>query len=147
MADHKREMDIAAQLRLTAEHSRSKGPLLLEAAEVIEAMAFRLAALRDELDKAKEQNESLAKRLDQDNDEIADRIMHDMGFLFLDPEKYTGDEQRERAWIQKYRGLEAICKRSREELELRQMERAWKRFRAAVVPKWIIRLIERLNPE
>lgn len=49
MADHKREMDIAAQLRLTAEHSRSKGPLLREAAEVIEALTFRVAELTEEL--------------------------------------------------------------------------------------------------
>ena len=50
MAEFKREMDIAAQLRMLAEHSRSKGPVLREAAEVIEAMAFRLVALREELD-------------------------------------------------------------------------------------------------
>lgn len=50
MAEYKREMDIAAQLRLTAEHSRSKGPLLREAAEVIEALTFRVAELTEELD-------------------------------------------------------------------------------------------------
>ena len=51
MAEHKREMDIAAQLRLTAEHSRSKGPLLREAAEVIEALTFRLAEQTEHADR------------------------------------------------------------------------------------------------
>lgn len=122
MAEYKREMDIAAELRMLAEHSRSKGPVLREAAGVIEAMAFRLVALRDELDKAKTQNEMLAKQLDED--EIADYIMRVMGIMPPAPDNHQDIEQAERDWIQLYSGIEDICKRNREGLELRRLVRA-----------------------
>lgn len=147
MAEYKREMDIAAQLRMLAENSRSKGPVLREAAEVIEAMAFRLVALREELDKAKEQNESLAKQLDEDADEITDHIMRVMGILPPAPDNHQGIEQAERAWIQHYRRAEYICKRNREKLEVRRLARALDRFEAVCTPKWVARLIKWLNHE
>lgn len=147
MAEYKREMDIAAQLRMLAEHSRSKGPVLREAAEVIEAMAFRLVALREELDKAKEQNDMLAKRLDEGLEEYADYIMRVMGIMPPAQDNHQDIEQAEREWIQHYRWLEHICKRNREKLELRRLARALDRIEAVCTPKWVARLIKWLNHE
>lgn len=132
MADHKREMDIAAQLRLTAEHSRSKGPLLREAAEVIETLTFRVA--------------ELTKELEGDYAEITKQVLYAMGIL-PQPSKGQESEQNEAEWILYYRSIERICQKNRESLELRKLDRNLRKLRAALVPKWIIRLIERLNPE